>query len=160
LYRLLGSKILEVWQSVFIPVFVRDEELVVLVTSVNRSFNAQRVRTRCIVRRAVPLVFNAMKRNGFGAACTAVLEKLRFPRISWTCISYDDYVVIGFHTSSAWTCTCELASFKFFATTMFAIFRVSSGLNGLGDLGVLLFANRGVPEMGENCPYQPIFAHP
>jgi hypothetical protein len=33
---------------------------------------------------------------------------------------------------------------------MFAIFRVSSGLNGLGDFGVLLFPDRGVPEMGEN----------
>jgi hypothetical protein len=33
---------------------------------------------------------------------------------------------------------------------MFAIFRVSRGLNGLGDFGVLLFPDRGVPEMVEN----------
>jgi hypothetical protein len=34
---------------------------------------------------------------------------------------------------------------------MFAIFRLSSGLNGLGDLEVLLLFDRSDPEAGENC---------
>lgn len=35
--------------------------------------------------------------------------------------------------------------------TMLAIFRVSNGLNGLGDLDVVRRPDRGVPEFGENC---------
>jgi hypothetical protein len=43
---------------------------------------------------------------------------------------------------------------------MLAIFRVSRGLNGLGDLEVLLFPERGVPEVVENCSHhQPTSAH-
>jgi len=38
--------------------------------------------TKCVTIREVPLLFSAMKRNGLGAACTAVLVKLRFPRMS------------------------------------------------------------------------------
>jgi hypothetical protein len=47
-------------------------------------------------------------------------------------------------TSRAWICTCELASFKFRAMTMLAIFRLSNGLNGFGDFGVLLLPDCGV----------------
>ena len=63
-----------------------------------------------------------MNKKGFGAACTAVLVKFRFPRIS----------------SKAWIWTCEFAVFRFFAMTKFAIFRLSNGVNVRGDFGVRL----------------------
>lgn len=41
---------------------------------------------------------------------------------------------------------------------MFAILRLSKGLNGLGDLEILLLPERGDPDTGENClPYQQRF---
>jgi hypothetical protein len=107
--------------------------------------------TRCVTRRDVPLVFKATNRNGFGAAYTAVREKLRFPRMSYNMLMRVSDNSPLCPTSSAWTCTCGVASFKFLAMTMFAIFRVSKGLNGLGDLDVLTLLDRGVPEAGENC---------
>jgi len=38
-----------------------------------------------MINRGVSEAFKAMNRNGFGAACTAVLVKFRLPRIS--CLS-------------------------------------------------------------------------
>jgi hypothetical protein len=35
--------------------------------------------------------------------------------------------------------------------TMFAILRLSRGLNGLGDFDILLLVERGDPDDGENC---------
>jgi hypothetical protein len=64
-------------------------------------FETTQGQTKCTVMREVPLVFKAMNRKGFGAACTAVLEKLRFPRISWTTISEGDVVMLHLPTSSA-----------------------------------------------------------
>jgi hypothetical protein len=60
-------------------------------------------------------------------------------------------VELFYHTSRAWTCTCEVASLRFLAMTIFAILRLSSGLNGLGDLDILLVVDRSDPDDGENC---------
>jgi hypothetical protein len=57
--------------------------------SAEYALNVSRAHTKCIVKRDDPLAFKAMKRNGLGAAWTAVLEKLRFPRISCKHISGD-----------------------------------------------------------------------
>jgi hypothetical protein len=69
----------------------------VVLSCISRIISsAIRGQTKCIVMREVPLVFRAMNRNGFGAACTAVLEKLRFPRISWAIVSEGDVVKLHF----------------------------------------------------------------
>jgi hypothetical protein len=103
-----------------------------------------------MVRRNVPLVLSAMNKNGLGAAYTAVLEKLRFPRMSLEVFSHCGVWICDRPTSRACICTCELAMFRPFATTMLAIFRVSSGLNGLGDLENRLVPERGVPVLNKS----------
>jgi hypothetical protein len=91
-----------------------------------------------------------MKRKGFGAACTAVLVKLRFPRMSYEDISMAYDSASQQPTSKACVCTWGLASLRFWATTMFAILPLSSGLNARGDLEVLLSPKAGDSEIGGN----------
>jgi hypothetical protein len=74
--------LLDVGQAVFLVVSVRDEELVVLGAVRHEGLFEKQNRTRCMVRRDVSASLSDMKRKGLGAACTAVLVKLRFPRIN------------------------------------------------------------------------------
>ena len=75
-----------------------------------------------------------MTKKGFGAACTAVLVKMRFPRMS----------------SKAWIWTWSFALFKFFTMTIFAIFLLSSGEKARGDLDMRLSETFVDSELAKN----------
>lgn len=61
--------------------------MIVLLRLRNEDQRVSSRLTKCVLNRAVPLAFRATSRNGFGAACTAVLVKLRFPLISYKAVS-------------------------------------------------------------------------
>lgn len=99
------------------------------------------------------MAFNAIKRKGFGAACTAVLVKFLFPLMSyWLSDKITEKSGKSLPTSRACTWTSTLARFRFFAITTFAIPFGSNGLSGWASFDVRLSGNFVISELGKNYP--------
>lgn len=81
-------QLLKIRQSIFDLVSMRNEKLVILQPrqsnlSLSKKKDFKPQPTKCIVNLGLSAAFNAINKNGFGAAWIAVLVKLRFPRISY-----------------------------------------------------------------------------
>jgi hypothetical protein len=71
------------------------------------------IYTRCGVRRLVPVSCREMNKKRFGAAWTAVREKMRLPLINYRLSVWDLVALMDDFTSRAWIWTCCSAALRF-----------------------------------------------